>query len=173
MTESKSKTYRFKFTPTFSLAVEEFSRIHRFDKPKDFKDAWNTWKEDNNRLIQGELNVLRNKGYEGDIYQKIYKSARYYHKNKSNKEKEKKQRKDYVSIDRNILSDMDNQISKYLKNKDSKPSIGFQNYMENIDKDVLSREIMLLKNSGYETNEEILNKFKKTYKNRYFLQTKN
>ena len=63
-------------------------------------------------------------------------------------------------------------FTNYLKNKDSKPSIGFQNYMENIDKDVLSREIMLLKNSGYETNEEVLNKFKKTYKNRYFIQTK-
>lgn len=172
MTESKSKIYRFKFTPTFSLAVEEFSRIHRFDKPKDFKDAWDTWKEDNNKLIQGELNVLKNKGYEGDIYQKIYKSARYYHKNKSNKEKKQKKRKVYFSINRNILTDMDNQISKYLKNKDSKPSIGFQNYMENIDKDVLSREIMLLKNCGYETNEEVLNKFKKTYKNRYFIQTK-
>ena len=169
---SDTKIYRFKFSPNFSLAVEEFSRIHRFNKPKDFKDAWGTWKEENNELIHNELRVLRNKGYEGDIYQKIYKSARYYHKNKSNKEKKQKKRKDYVSINRNILTDMDNQISKYLKNQDSKPSGGFKDYMENIDNIILSREIMLLKNCGYETNEEILNKFKKTYKNRYFIQTK-
>ena len=42
--------------------------------------------------------------------------------------------------------------------------------MENMEKKTLDHEVKNLKNNGYNTKEELLMKFKKTYKNRYFRQ---
>ena len=164
------KIFRFKFSNSFSQKLEQFTRIHKFDKSKDFKEAWNEWKDDNNKLINQELEYLESKGYEGDIYQKIYKSARYYHKNKSDKKEDEVHRKKYIGLDRTILKEMDIQILIHLRSEDSKPSSGFQDYMENMEKNTLDNEVKNLKNNGYDTKEELLMKFKKTYKNRYFRQ---
>ena len=65
---------------------------------------------------------------------------------------------------------MDMQILIHLRSY-SKPSEGFQDYMENLEKETLDNEVKNLKNNGYNTKEELLTKFKKTYKNRYFRQT--
>ena len=43
------KIFRFKFSNSFSQKLEQFTRIHKFDKSKDFKEAWNEWKDDNNK----------------------------------------------------------------------------------------------------------------------------
>ena len=172
MAELQIKTHRFKFSNAFSSLVEEFSRIHKYDKPKDFKEAWNDWKQENQKSISKEFRLLTTKGYQGDIYDKIYKSARYYHKNKIIQEKKETKRKQYVGLDRNILEAMDNQIAEYLKQNQSKPSDGFNLFMKHLSKDLLNTQVKQLHNNGYKTKEDILNKFKKTYKNRYFVKTK-
>ena len=171
----KIKTHRFKFSNNFCEIIEEFTRIHKYDKSKEFKEAWNEWKDDNQNVIGKELKYLQNKGYEGDIYEKIYKSIRYYHKNKTNTVNyKKKERKQYVGFNRDILESIDNQISSYLRKDDSKPSYGFNEFMTNIDKKMLDNQVRILKDNGYTTKEDILQKFKKTYKNRYFInQTRN
>lgn len=166
---NETKIYRFKFSNSFSQKLEQFTRIHKFDKSKDFKEAWNEWKDDNNKLIDDELEYLESKGYKGNIYEKIYKSVRYYHKNKSDK-KEEINRKPYIGLNKMILKEMDMQILIHLRSY-SKPSEGFQDYMENLEKETLDNEVKNLKNNGYNTKEELLTKFKKTYKNRYFRQT--
>ena len=97
---------------------------------------------------------------------------RYYHKNKSTEKKEKIKRKQYVSLDRTILEMMDNHIKTYIKSANSKPSAGFQEFIDTIDIETYNREVLLLKASGYEKDIDIQNKFKKTYKNRYFIATK-
>ena len=46
--------------------------------------------------------------------------------------------------------------------------------MTNIDKKMLDNQVRILKDNGYTTKEDVLQKFKKTYKNRYFIkQTQN
>ena len=81
---SVSKTYRYKFSNEFLENLKEFTRIHKFDDAKVFKENFETWKEDNDETITREVNYMRNMGYEGDVIDKMYKSARYYFKNKSN-----------------------------------------------------------------------------------------
>ena len=115
MEKIKHKTHRFKFSDNFSEIIEEFTRIHKFDQIKHFKEAWDEWKGKNEDIITKEYRYLSNKGYDGNIYDKIYKSIRYYHKNKTVKEKTKIQRKKYVGLDRTILELMDSHISKHLK----------------------------------------------------------
>ena len=172
METTQIKTHRFKFSEGFSNLIEDFSRIHKYDKPKDFKEAWNEWKDNNEKSISKELRLLNTKGYQGNIYDKIYKSARYYHKNKTIEEKKETQRKQYVGLERNILEAMDNQITEYLKEDQAKPSEGFNLFMKNLSKDLLNPQVKTLHSNGYTTKEDILNKFKKTYKNRYFVKTK-
>jgi hypothetical protein len=169
----KIKTHRFKFSNNFCEIIEEFTRIHKYDKSKDFKEAWNEWKDDNQNAIGKELKYLQNKDYKGDIYQKIYKSIRYYHKNKTKTENDmKKERKVYVGFNRNILELMDNQIYIHLRKDDSKPSVGFNEFMTGIDNKLLDDQVKILKDHGYTTKEDVLQKFKKTYKNRYFIKQK-
>ena len=78
-----SKTYRYKFSNEFLENLKEFTRVHKFDDAKVFKENFETWKEDNDETITREVNYMRNMGYEGDVIDKMYKSARYYFKNKS------------------------------------------------------------------------------------------
>ena len=169
---SKEKTHRFKFSESFSQTIEEFTRIHKFNNPKDFKESWIEWKDENNHIIEKELKYLQTKGYQGNIYDKIYKSIRYYHKNKSNIEKKAKKRKPYIGLERSVLDAMDLQITRYMENRDCKPSDGFNIFMDSLSKEMLNKQVLMLKSHGYDTKEDILNKFKKTYKNRYFIKQK-
>ena len=67
---------------------------------------------------------------------------------------------------------MDKQLEEYLKQEQAKPSEGFNLFMKYLSKDLLNYQVKTLHNNGYKTKEDILNKFKKTYKNRYFVKTK-
>ena len=172
MTDTESKVFRFKFSKNFTSVIEEFTRIHKFDHPKDFKEAWLEWKDENKKIINQELRFLSQKGYDKNIEEKIYKSIRYYHKNKNSQKTKAQKRKPYVSLSKTILEAMDSQIDNILSQSQSKPSVGFTDFMTNIDKSILDKQVAYLKMNGYLKPEDVLNKFKKTYKNRYFIKQK-
>ena len=166
------KTYRFKFTDDFIKHLMEFSRIHRFDDAAAFKDNWKTWCDENNVLITQESNVLKAKGYEGDALIKMYKSARYYFKNKSAEKKDAKKRRQYVGLNPEFRESIDNHIETVSLRQELKPADGYINFMDNGDNAELLRLEKLRLESYDFTKEEILAKFKKTYKNRYFTMRK-
>ena len=85
--------YRYKFTQEFMDHVHTFSKIHQYDDRKVFKEAWIDWKEENESIITEEVSRLKILGYDGDILDKAFKSARYYFRNKSNVKPEPKERK--------------------------------------------------------------------------------
>ena len=82
-----SKTYRYKFSQDFKNQLIEFSRIHKYDEATVFRDNWDIWCENNKKIIDDEIKVLKINGYTGDALVKMYKSVRYYFKNKSEKKK--------------------------------------------------------------------------------------
>ena len=82
---AKTKIYRHKFSPKFLEYLKDFSRIHRYDTAGAFKDNWEIWCDENKDIIEEESNKLKEKGYDGKVLVKMYKSARYYFKTKSNK----------------------------------------------------------------------------------------
>ena len=69
--------YRFKFTEEFMEDLYKFSKIHQYDDRKDFKEAWKVWTKENENIINDEMRRLLNLGYEGDVLDKMFKSARY------------------------------------------------------------------------------------------------
>ena len=160
--------FRFKFTDEFMKELNIFSKIHQYDHRKDFKAAWETWIEAYDGLIKEESERLTCMGYEGDILDKMFKSERYYFRKKTTEKKTPKVRKIYVGVQKDLLEAMDEQITNGLNDREYKPSEGFLEFCK-ANTELLKEEIQRLNNGGIYDNEEIKNKIKKTYKNRYFM----
>jgi hypothetical protein len=162
--------YRFKFTEEFMEELYNFSKIHQYDERKDFKEAWNTWTEENETIIDEEMRRLLNLGYEGDVLDKMFKSARYYFRKKSTEKKEPKQRRQYISVNRELLDAMDKHIEENIYNADYQPKTGFITFCKDNEK-ILKETISKIFEQGIKESQVIECKIKKTYKNRYFMIT--
>lgn len=157
--------YRFKFSDEFSIELSNFAKIHQYDDRHIFKEEWNLWLEQNENLVETEVRFLMNNGYHGDIIDKMFKSARYYFRKKSTSKKEPKERKPYMGVTKEFMDNID----KYLVNNNDKPSEGFEKFcLDNVE--LLRREIKHMMLHGMNEYKEIMNKIKKTYKNRYFVK---
>jgi hypothetical protein len=160
--------YRYKFTQDFTDELFKFSKIHQYDERKAFKEAWTIWMEDNDDIINDEYSRLKDLGYDGDIFDKMFKSARYYFRKKSTEKKEPAKRRIYVGSQKDLLEAMDEHIKSNIVAGDFKPSEGFDEFCkQNVG--LLKEEIAVLCRAGLTDSNEIKTKIKKTYKNRYFL----
>lgn len=162
--------YRFKFTEQFMEELYKFSKIHQYDERKDFKEAWKIWTEENEDIIDEETRRLNNLGYDGDVMDKMFKSARYYFRKKSSEKKQPKQRRQYISVTRELLDAMDNHIEENIYNEDYQPKTGFVSFCKDNEK-ILKETLTKIFEQGIKDSELIQNKIKKTYKNRYFMLT--
>lgn len=163
--------YRFKFTSEFTNELYSFSKVHQYDHRKDFKEAWNSWFDENETIIENEIRRITNLGYIGDIKDKMFKSSRYYFRKKSTEKKAPKKRRIYIGVQKDLLDAIDEHIKKNINNQSYKPSGGFDDFCNN-NIDLLKIEINILIQNGFVDSEEIRRKIKKTYKNRYFLISK-
>ena len=160
--------YRYKFTDEFTNELFKFSKIHQYDERGVFKEAWNVWMDDNDNLVNSEYRRLKELGYDGDIFDKMFKSARYYFRKKSTEKKEPVKRRIYVGTQKDLLEAMDEHIKSNINSGNFKPSDGFDDFCkENVT--LLKEEVTVLCRAGMNNPDEIKAKIKKTYKNRYFL----
>jgi uncharacterized protein (DUF934 family) len=160
--------YRYKFDEKFTVELFNFAKIHQHDQRKDFKEAWTVWIEENDDIVNEETRRLKNLGYIGSVQDKMFKSARYYFRQKSTEKKAPKERRDYVGSRKELLDAMDKHIKDQSNKTDCKPSDGFDEFCKT-NRDVLNDEVKMLCKNGFNDAVEIKNKIKKTYKNRYFL----
>jgi hypothetical protein len=159
--------YRYKFAEEVAEQLDRFSKVHQYDDRITFKEAWTEWTNDNEDLVNSEVRRLSNLGCEGDIVDKMFKSARYYHRKKSTVKKAPAERRNYVGVQKELLDAMD----EYILQNDSKPAVGFVDFCRT-HMELLKAEIDILRTNGITERQEIQNKIKKTYKNRYFMQIK-
>ena len=162
--------YRFKFTEEFMVYLYNFSKIHQYDDRKDFKEAWNVWTEENDDIIDGEMRRLLTLGYEGDVLDKMFKSARYYFRKKSTERIEPKQRRQYISVTKDLLDAMDRHIENNIYDDNYQPKTGFITFCKD-NETLLKDTISSIFGQGIKESELIEYKIKKTYKNRYFMLT--
>jgi hypothetical protein len=166
-TDINVNIYRYKFTNEFTDELYKFAKIHQYDHRKDFKEAWEVWMEDNTDIIDIEVRRLTNLGYDGDIIDKMFKSARYYFRKKSTEKKAPAKRRIYVGVQKDLLEAMDEHIKNSINSGDFKPSDGFDEFCkQNVD--ILKDQVNVLCRAGLTDSNEIKAKIKKTYKNRYF-----
>tara|TARA_R110002074_G_scaffold5042_1_gene24814 strand:+ start:77 stop:550 length:474 start_codon:yes stop_codon:yes gene_type:complete len=154
---TESQIFRFKFSDEFIGQLTPFAKLFQHSDRNTYKEEWNRWVENNDEIILNETYRLTELGYNGNITDKMYKSGRYYFRNK--KEQEPRKRRQYVSIDHELIENMDTHINSNL---DTKPSVSYgifcESYSSQLDEGL--------------SKDTIKDKFKKTFKNRYFLITK-
>ena len=167
-TSVNTKIYRYKFRDGFTEELYKFSKIHQYDDRTDFKEAWELWIEENSNLILDESKRLTDLGYQGDILNKMFTSARYYFRKKGTEKKAPQLRCTYIGTQKELLDAMDNHISVNVNNSSFKPSSGFTEFCKT-HADLLQQEIGLLIRFNIIDSTEIKKKIKKTYKNRYFM----
>jgi hypothetical protein len=163
--------YRYKFTDEFMNELYVFSKVHQYDHRKVFKEAWELWLEENNNIIISEVKRLTELGYDGNIIEKMFKSARYYFRKKSTEKKELTERRIYVGVQKALLESMDKYIISSVIKENYKPSESFNEFCKD-HVELLKDQVHLLCKNGFRNSNEIKNKIKKTYKNRYFLLLK-
>ena len=136
-------------------------------------------------------------GYEGDVHDKMFKAGRYYFRKKNiNKDKEDKEDKEgrdantmdlkkkndektpqkkrnYISMLQTTLDAMDKHLQEQLETNDNfSPASGFDNFCANFTTIIRTEVNRMVTENEMKTNE-IYNKIKKTYKNRYYMITRN
>ena len=164
-------TFRHTFSRQFVEVLNNFSKLHQNDDRKVFKSEWEAWTNQNDikTMIQCECESLRASGFDGDVLDKMFKSCRYYFRNKSPEENnDKKQRKPYVALSKSILQHMDEHIKMQvgLRPEDAYNSYCNQFLMK------IKDEIQALALESKESIDDIYNKYKKTYKNRFYVLSK-
>jgi hypothetical protein len=160
----QSSIYRYKFTQCFTIELYSFAKIHEYDNRKDFKESWNIWVHENEDIISNEVRYLTNLSYNGDILDKMFKSARYYFRKKSTVKKEASSRCVYVGMKQDLLNAMD----KHIMESVDKPSVSYNNFCRD-NEYIFEDSILYLHDNGITESKYIENKFKKVYKNRYFI----
>lgn len=168
---NKYNIYRYKFDENVMNELSIFSKTHSYDDKDTFKESWDKWVSENLSMIQREEARLLDLGYKGCVKTKMYKSCRYYFSKKQNDKEKKDRRNKYLMVNPNILSSMDKHIIQNINKDDYKPSNGYEEYcVSNID--LLKEDVIEM--VGLNMNlEEIKLKIKKTYKNRYFIISRN
>ena len=88
------------------------------------------------------------------------------------KKKEPAKRREYKAVDREIIDSMDVHIQRNIDTDDYSPANGFDNFSK-LYEELINIEIKNFKETTDYSLEEIKQKIKKTYKNRYFQYTRN
>jgi hypothetical protein len=162
------QTLHFHFSEELVERFTYFATLHRFDERKVYKENWTKWiaEEDVAQSITTEIERLTAEGYKGDIVDKMFKSVRYYYRKKPFEPLPPKTRKTYESFPKEVLDSIDEHILSKIKEhattQGTKPALispakSFVEY-----KTIHQTEI----------TDALEAKYKKTYKNRFFLFTK-
>jgi len=168
--------------------IHHFAKIHRYDDRIAFKEAWTEWTkaDDIEPLINEEIKRMRNMGYTSDIVKKMFVSARYYHRNAPDQDghdqdghdqdghNEDEQNNPKIGgLSKEILRKMDEHISQ-TKTEKKPPQDQFNEFCIG-HRDSIEKEIARLKAKCPQDKldpTEVLLKFKKSYKNRYYTARK-
>ena len=182
----QKKTFRFEFAEDIMDLIKGFAIIHQYDERKMYKEQWNIWYNENKEEMEREIERMNEIGYVGDVKDKMFKAGRYYFRKKNIKKKEEpreselintvnteKKRRNYITMLEATLVAMDEHIKMSLAaDAEFKPSDGYSEFCEkNIL--VLRTEIQRMVVDNIMDKKDISEKIKKTYKNRYFMITKN
>ena len=194
-TQRQSRVLRFEFSDALTEHLTAFAKLHQYDDRKTYKEAWTEWMANAEiaTLFNADAARLECLGYAGDVADKLYKSGRYYFRekkvnkanktnkaNKANKANANSECKNdasersrkYVMLGRELLTAMDEHIERGLRQDDYDytPAKGFAEFCR-LNVGSYHNEVARL-SEVMPTGEAVSDKLKKTYKNRYFMLAK-
>ena len=172
-TPAANSIYRYKYSEGILQLIGEFASTHKYDESVQFREECDLFIEENKDQLDREKVRLTSLGYDGNTDEKMYKSARYYFKNKATARKEPKKRRKYVTIDKSFLGDMDKHITEVAFVQELKPAHAYNNFISNDKYSSKLENIIQDLMDDYDLEEVVVDKkIGKTYKNRYFIQQK-
>jgi len=173
----QKKIFRFNLGDEMVDALLHFSKMHQHDDRHSYADAWKQWKSDPriSKIIADEVTRLQSLNFKGSvesIENKIFKSGRYYFRNKSFIKVPPKPRGKYVSVSKELLHAMNEYIVRQTQTQTSPPPPPAEMFNEFCKTylDILKVEIhrFVSLDEFSENPTLILSKIKKTFKNRVF-----
>lgn len=140
-----SNIYRFKLSKQLTDIIERFAIVHRDDDTDDFKEAWSEFCDQNADILDEEHQRLDRIGCKQDFHSKIYTSARYYYKNKSNEDSPANnvtKQREYNKTSAEKLLVVDCFIKKYVTdNINHKPEIVYNEFVKEKGPDYVSKKV--------------------------------
>jgi hypothetical protein len=175
---SSHQIYRFKLNEDIVGMIHDFSKLHEKADKKTYKEKWTELLEINKEMIEREKRRLKELGFHKNVEEKMYRSGRYYFRKKSNQEeKTVKPRRKYIACDISFIELIDTDINTSIETlkTDFKPSNQFLVFEEKYKNEInVEIDRMLESTDNIDINKtDIVNKIKKTYKNRYYLISHN
>ena len=184
---SVAKVFRFKFSEDVMDKMNHFSNVHQHDDRQTFKEEWEKWAKDNESMINAEKVRLEEMGYNKDINVKMFKSMRYYLRRKINgtlssatsvvsdpvqytQDGENQQKRRYISLKKELLGKMSEHVAEHIEDEDYSPSKGFNDFKHQNETDI-ANEVTRIVEQHNMTEDQVIAKIKKTYKNRYYVAT--
>ena len=161
--------FRFKLDDNINNEICSFARLHRFDDRVSYKEAWKDWLDSNSELVERETRRLMDAGYTGDVPDKLFKSGRYYYRTRPQVSQEPVQRRKYTRVSSAFTSAVDEHITMHGDNPDISPSVGFENFCKTYATEIAS-EVQNLASFGVSNADDVSDKLKKCYKNRFFIK---
>jgi hypothetical protein len=171
------KIFRYKLSDDIMNSITQFAKIHQFDDRHTYKEAWVDWLRAEEDSVEREVERLRQLDYKGDILDKMFKAGRYYFREKvaldveTKKTEKEKPKRDYIVMHPDIIEAMDNHLRGLIKEKNFKPALAYNQFC-NGHVELIRKEIGRLAQNKTINGKELSTKFKKTYKNRYFICSK-
>jgi len=151
--------------------IAAFSKIHQHDDRHTYREAWNRWKDNQRDIVDAEVQRLTGLGYAGSVEDKMYKAGRYYFRKKPQvpaTAADKQDRRGYISMCCEVIVAMDTHIRRRMGEDDFTPASGYTEFCET-NVPVLEKEIRRIRKEDPSSVDLLVGKFKKTYKNRYYL----
>ena len=170
--------FRYDFSSEVGDLLAKFSDDHETEKYKIFQSSWNSWinTEGVGDILTKECSRLQKEGYTGDVWDKMYKSARYYCKKRNEKivETKKITIKHTNRFSSNFLKIMDSNINTQLSDDLEKNNMikisqvdNFNEFCDNQQYEIIN-EMRDIKKVRGDIPEDIKEKLKKTFKNRFY-----
>ena len=144
-----SSIYRYKLSKTVLDLIIEFSQKHKYIDRTEYKEEWKKFLETNKSAIETEKRRLSELGYKGNIEDKMYKSGRYYFREKTYEKTEPKKRVQYKKMDPMVLSNINVHVKLMIK-EHMKPSEAYNKFINDFNIDEKDKKI------------------KKSYKNQFY-----
>lgn len=164
-----SKIFRYKLSDTIMTSITQFAHIHQFDDRHQYKEAWTYWLKDNQDCVEREISRLKQLDYTGDIVDKMFKAGRYYFRGKATiketKIEKKETKRNYIVMNPDLIQTMDIHLRGLMAQPNFKPALAYTQFCEQ-HAELVKTEIRRLAETI--SGEKMLEKLKKTYKNRYF-----
>jgi hypothetical protein len=188
------QVFRYKLSEDILQLITYFAKKHQYDDRHSYKEAWNDqWLNDHSELIEREISRLQQLGYKGDVIDKMFKAGRYYFRekkvvedsedsedrediedrenNKIKKENKEKKERQYIVMHPDILKAMDAHLFSIMKQANFKPANAYKQFCEEQMPLIKVEIARLLEAKTSLDAEQMSEKIKKTYKNRYYIMS--